>query len=126
MSFVLDSSAILALMWREPGGDKVRRVLAESVASTVIEAELYTKFQDRKVDEADAIRLVETLNLDFVPFSSQQALIAGHLRSPTRHLGLSLGDRCCLALAMDMGATVLTADRAWADLTVGVAIEVIR
>ena len=42
-------------------------------------------------------------------------------------LGLSLGDRICLATAQTMGGLVLTTDQAWRSLCLeGVAIEVIR
>jgi len=44
----------------------------------------------------------------------------------TRHLGLSLGDRCCLALAKELGADVYTAERKWAGLDLGVTVRVIR
>ena len=61
-----------------------------------------------------------------VPFDARQAIIASDLRPSTRHLGLSLGDRACLALANSLGAPVMTADRAWAALDVGISITVIR
>ena len=60
------------------------------------------------------------------PLSAAQASAAGLLRRMTRAQGLSLGDCCCLALALERGARVMTADRAWAGLDLGVEIEVIR
>jgi PIN domain nuclease of toxin-antitoxin system len=65
-------------------------------------------------------------DLDVVPFDHEQSLLAGGLRPLTRHRGLSLGDRACLALAKHLGRPAITADRAWADLDCGVPIEVIR
>jgi ribonuclease VapC len=45
------------------------------------------------------------------------AVFAGWLRPATRTLGLSLGDRGCLALAQaQRGAQVVTADRLWKEL----------
>ena len=44
----------------------------------------------------------------------------------TRALGLSLGDRACLALGLRGGLPVLTADHAWQQLTLGVVVQVIR
>jgi PIN domain nuclease of toxin-antitoxin system len=61
-----------------------------------------------------------------VPLSAEQAKIAGNLAIAGRALGLSLGDRACLALAISTGATAYTADRAWKKLNAGVRIEVIR
>ena len=60
------------------------------------------------------------------PFSVSQAGIAGSLREPTMEFGLSLGDRACLALAIEKGERILTADRIWARLRLGVGIDVIR
>jgi PIN domain nuclease of toxin-antitoxin system len=57
---------------------------------------------------------------------SDEALDSGLLREATRAAGLSLGDRLCLAAARARQARVLTADRSWAGLDVGVEIEVIR
>ena len=41
-------------------------------------------------------------------------------------LGLSLGDRACIALATDRNIPAMTADRDWAGLAVDVSISLIR
>jgi ribonuclease VapC len=41
-------------------------------------------------------------------------------------LGLSLGDRACLSLAIQQKLSVLTADRVWAGLQLGLNIQMIR
>jgi PIN domain nuclease of toxin-antitoxin system len=51
---------------------------------------------------------------------------AGLMRRETRAVGLSLGDRACLALALRRGAVALTADRAWERAGSGAGVEVIR
>lgn len=60
------------------------------------------------------------------PLDEPQAQEAARLRLLTRAAGLSLADRACLALAKSLSLPVLTADRAWAALQVGVVVEVIR
>jgi ribonuclease VapC len=40
--------------------------------------------------------------------------------------GLSLGDRACLALAVNRNAEVFTADKVWEGLDVPVTIHMIR
>lgn len=80
-------------------------------------------------DGYDADRIEEILgeyNVQIVPFDQAQATVAGNMRRSTRHLGLSLGDRACLALALQKGLPVLTADPAWAGVDVGVRIELVR
>ncbi len=69
---------------------------------------------------------VLTTELEVVEFSPEQALIAAQLRPQTRHLGLSLGDRACLALGLERRASVLTADQAWQQLPEPHHVEVIR
>ncbi len=66
------------------------------------------------------------LGLDVVPFDAQHAESMAQLRASTRHLGLSLADRACLALAMERSGTAVTADRAWSKLLDGVRVRVIR
>jgi len=61
-----------------------------------------------------------------VSFDEEQARIAGDLVTQTRHLGLSLGDRACLALGMALKVPVYTTERAWKNVKVGVRIHVIR
>ena len=64
--------------------------------------------------------------LTVVPFGPADAVAAARLRAPTRALGLSLGDRACLAVALRFGTAALTADRAWATLDVGVEVRLLR
>jgi ribonuclease VapC len=60
------------------------------------------------------------------PFTIVDAVLCAKLRPETRHIGLSLGDRACLALAQRLGARALTADQQWTKLNLGIPIEVIR
>ncbi|MDM7324085.1 MAG: hypothetical protein P3W93_003650 [Thermus sp.] len=64
--------------------------------------------------------------LQVLPFTEEDALLSARLRPLTRSLGLSLGDRACLALASRLRLPVLTADATWAELSVGIEVEVIR
>ena len=124
---VLDASALLAYLQREPGYEEVRRVLDASAAiSTVNLAEVYSKVAaaGRQI-EAVAIRL-PALRLRPEPFTEADARTSGALYPATRPLGLSLRDRACLALGLRLHLPVLTADRAWSSLRVGVEIRSIR
>ncbi len=124
---VLDASAVLAVLNREPGSEKLTpEMLSHAAASAVNLAEVHTKLVSRggDPDEAweDALSVVE----DPVPFTLEQARIAGGLVAVTRALGLSLGDRACLALALALKAPVYTTDKSWKNLKLGVRIHVIR
>ena len=126
MSVVLDASALLAYLQDEPGGERVRVVIAHSVMSTVNWAEVIGKARDDGVDTRGLREDLASLGFALEPFSADQADIAGRFREHTRRLGLSLGDRACLALGSDRDETVYTADRIWLDLDLGVRVEAIR
>lgn len=70
-------------------------------------------------------RLTAT-TLEIVPFTAEDAALAASLVPATRRLGLSLGDRACLALALARKIPAVTADRSWSHLQIGVEIRVIR
>lgn len=123
---ILDSSAILAAMLQEEGSSRVDDLIDDSVVLSVNASEVVAKLLDKGLDDQEVRVRYHTLRLDVVPFDENLALTAGLLRSATRHKGLSLGDRACLALAIRENATVVTADRGWADLDIGCQIEVIR
>ena len=126
MSPVLDASVVLAMLWGEPSRVSLLDLARNGCVSTVNYAEVVTKLFDRGFADEGVQAQLEFLRVDLVPFTAAQAAVCGALRPATRHLGLSLGDRCCLALALERGARVMTADRSWAGLDVGVEIQVIR
>jgi ribonuclease VapC len=123
---VVDASAILALMQREPGADIVADAISRGVASAVNLAEVAAKLAERGHSDAQARDRVERLRLDVAEFTVEDAFLAGLLRPLTREAGLSLGDRACLALAQRLGKPAVTADRRWAALNLGIKIELIR
>lgn len=125
-NFVLDASALLALVNQEPGHSIVAKMLPKAVVSAVNLSELVAKLTDRGIPEGEIQEILAELNLQVVPFDEAQGALAGYLRPVTKHQGLSLGDRACLALGLQMHCAVVTADRAWAKLTIGVEIQVIR
>jgi len=124
---VLDASAILAVIHGEAGQEKLTpEMLAKAVASTVNLAEVQTKLVSRRWTPAEAWEDATSPIRETVPFSDEHAKIAGSLVTLTRHLGLSLGDRACLALGIVLRAPVYTADSSWKNLKAGVRIHVIR
>ena len=124
---VLDASALLALLWREPGADRVWSVINDSAISTVNFSEVIAKFAGNRSDESE-IRAMLDLPMQRVDFDEELAYAAGLLLPLTRGAGLSLADRACLALAAKLGVKVLTADRPWSKIAdaVGVEVELIR
>lgn len=123
---VLDASAVLALLNRERGWEMVEAVLADAAIAAPNLAEVLTRLSDAGVPDKEAWNIVALLDLECVAFSAGHAREAARLRAPTRALGLSLGDRACLALARALKRPVYTADKAWGALDVGVYVNVLR
>ncbi len=129
MVSVLDTSALLAALQGEPGQEQVDAALlgGECCMSTVNLAEFAGKCLAGGLADSDLERLLAGFNLTIHAFDCAQALTTGKLRAMTRHLGLSLGDRACLALAIELNATVITADRLWTQVApLGIRIDCIR
>jgi ribonuclease VapC len=123
---VLDASAVLAVMLEERGAEKVRPLLPGAMIGAVNLAEVVAKLQERRVPDEDIDRNIARLGLPVIPFDEAQAMAAGKLRGATKSLGLSLGDRSCLALALARGLPAVTADRGWSALDIGVEVIVAR
>lgn len=123
-SAILDASALLALLLSEPGGEKVRAVLAESGMSEVNFSEVIGHFARNGAIEKDIRLVLDPLPIERHPFDRELAHTTGLLHPLTKSAGLSFGDRACLALAKQLKIRVLTADRAWQNIANAVAIEV--
>lgn len=125
--YVLDASALLALLNEEPGSDHVEKAIEQgSVLGAVNLSEVVSKLSEFDMP-ADVIHeLVDSLGITIVEFDKSLAYNAGLLRKETIQSGLSLGDRACLAVAEHLKLPCLTADKAWATLKLSVEIKLIR
>jgi len=125
--YLLDASAVLAFLGREEGAGKVFRMIEEGDARiTVVNmAEVATKLVDRGMPIADAEYQCRSLGVEIIGMDADIAFAAAALVRQTRPLGLSLGDRICLATAARDSLMAVTADRVWAQVP-GVSVEVIR
>jgi len=123
---VLDASALLALLRREKGYEKVAAVVAVSKVSAVNLAEAGSNLASAGATSVHMQAQLDSLGVDVVPFDEEQAIETARLRPLTRSLGLSLGDRACLALARTLRLPAMTTDRAWSDLNIGIQVALIR
>ncbi|TFF22902.1 PIN domain-containing protein [Jiella endophytica] len=123
---VLDTSALLALIFNEPGSKTVEQSLSDARLSAVSLSEAISKLIDRGFTLDQARATITKLPLAIVAFDTELALIAASFRPATKRLGFSFADRACLALARHSGATALTADRAWGDVDLGVVVTIVR
>lgn len=123
--FVVDASALLAMLQGEPGSDVVATILATAVVSTVNWSEVLQKARGHGVDVTDLEADLSHLGVTFAPFTTSEASVAADVW----HQGgcsLALADRACIATARVRGLPVVTADRAWMTLDLGVEVRSIR
>jgi len=123
---VVDASAILALLNQETGSEEVLRFIGKAAISTVNLSEVIAKLADAGIPEEDIRQILSNLNLEVIDFNEKQALKAGMLRPNTKSIGLSFGDRACLALGIILNQPVLTTDRLWGSINVEVEVRVVR
>ena len=123
---ILDTSAFLAFANRETGAEKVRPILKESVVSAVNASEILQKLVMKNMTLSRAEEYLKRFVCDIPPFDQEQAALTATMHSQTREFGLSLGDRACLALGMQLGLPVMTAEPRWTQLSLGISVEVIR
>jgi ribonuclease VapC len=123
---VLDSSAVLASIQREPGADIVDAALAGAAISVINFAEVVSKLISRGLPDVDAVIAARRFGAALVDVDEDQAAIAGVIHAATRATGISMADAFCLALAKQRGLPALTSDRAWKSLDLGVEVTLIR
>ena len=129
MAFVLDTSAVLALLFKEAGHDLVHDALLEGAAISAVNlAEVVTRLVRDGMSGDQAATAISSLPLDYYQLSEELAVQTGALHAETRRFGLSLGDRACLALARQEQMVALTGDRIWLEAgpAIGVEVRLIR
>lgn len=129
---VLDASALLAYLSDESGAAVIEEHLQTATCMSAVNwGEIVSKTfdQGKNPDQLDVLlkrRGSTGGKIQIYPFILEDARTIGQLRLVTKNLGLSLGDRACLALALRLDIPVLTADRSWMNLTFPLEIKVIR
>lgn len=123
--YVLDASAVLALLNGEPDGDQVEKFLPDSVISAVNASEVLSKLVDAGMPVEEAVESFNLLGIEVLEFTKEHAERSASIHKSTRGIGLSLGDRCCLALGRHTGFKVITADRRWTKAR-GCSVKIIR
>lgn len=123
---VLDASAIIAFLQGEPGDEVVRLALLSGhcVVSAANQAEIIAKSLDRGADPEAIKTILAELAYTVVDIKAEDGMQAGWMRGVSRKIGLSLGDRLCLALAQRLKANILTADRPWLTMAEPLEIDI--
>lgn len=124
---VIDASAMLAVIYDEPGAQDVLDRMDHAVMSSVNYSEVLQKSVAAGRSAETVASLLNRMLTGVIPFDDRMALETAALWTATKHAGLSLADRACLALAAALGGIAVTADRAWADVSIpNASVHVIR
>lgn len=125
ITIVLDASALLALLRAEAGATKVAAMIDQAKISSVNYAEVVSHYAKLGVARSDIDAMLGPLPIAVVAVDRELASDAGMLRPLTIEAGLSLGDRCCLALARRENAPAWTADRQWKAIATATGVKVV-
>jgi PIN domain nuclease of toxin-antitoxin system len=123
---VLDASAVIAFLKGEKGAEAVRAALPGAILSAVNYAEVGSHLASAGLPPTHIAALLGATRVAVEPFDDVQALEVARLRPLTRGLGLSLGDRACLALARLRGLPALTTEQSWTHLDLEIEVRLIR
>ena len=123
---VVDASALLALLLKERGHEKIAERLAGALISSVNFSEVLARLLRQHIAPREAAPRIVELGINVVAFDHEQATIAAEIREHARAAGLGLADCCCLALALQQKLPVLTTDRIWKSLGLEIDIELFR
>lgn len=124
-AFVLDASALIAMLKGEKGGDQVAEAISSARMCMINYAEVISHFVHAGMPPLAVDTMLDPLPIDIVPADRELARIAGHLRGETSPAGLSLGDRFCLSLAIRDGLSAWTSDSEWRKVASAIKAEVV-
>ena len=124
--YVLDSSAVIALVRREHGWEKVQAALEHSVISAVNLTESMTRLIRQGGEPRLVERLLKALDLEVVPWDEELAWAGRDLCPLAWTNGISFADRACLTLARHLGLAAMTADSEWKKPSHGVRVSLFR
>ena len=124
--YVLDSSAVIALVRREQGWERVNAALERSVISAVNLTESMTRLIRQGGEPRLVERLLRALHLEVIPWDEELAWAGRDLCPLAWTNGISFADRACLTLARHLDLAAMTADSEWKKPSHGVKVYLFR
>ena len=115
MSVLLDSSAVLAWVLREPGGAAARDALDDAFMPAPNWSEVLQKSKQLGLDAMAVGARILGLGLIVTSVDAEDAAYAANLWQAAAPL--SLADRFCLAVGERLDVPVWTCDRSWASVS---------
>jgi len=123
---LLDTSAIIALLKKEPGYETLEEVIANSSISIINLSELVSVLTRSGIAENEIDEIIKDIIPEVTPFNEDIAINTGKLIKQTKDFGLSFGDRACIATGIYYNMPVYTTDKVWKDLRTLAKVIVVR
>ncbi len=123
---VMDASALIAFLRVEPGAEVAVKYMLRASMSAVNLSEVLETCVHKELAVNKVLALLKNWRIEIVPFDTEQATIAAEIKWQTGESTLSLAERACLALARSRGIPVLTSNREWSKLDLGIEVIQIR
>lgn len=124
--YLMDSSAVLTILFDELGSNEILKYLGNASISSVNYCEVISKVVQRKACPEISNLQIKSIIENIIPFDEKIALYAGTLINSTKEFGLSLGDRACIATAINHEFEIITTDKIWSKLNLPIKISVMR
>jgi ribonuclease VapC len=122
---LLDSSAVLAWLQQEPGGERVGTLLEEGIVTAANWSEILQKARQHGADPQEVGLMLRSLGLEVIEITRDDGETAAAIWQ--EGTPLSLGDRLCLAVAVRLGVPVVTTDALWEKASIeGAQVELLR
>lgn len=126
LRYIFDASAVLAMLQDEPGSEMAASMLGEGCITSANLSEVISKLVQKNVPDDVIARVMSQLGLPVLDITESIGERAGYLYAQTHRLGLSLGDRLCLAATLETGLKAITADTLWTEVGQGTDVVCIR
>jgi PIN domain nuclease of toxin-antitoxin system len=123
---ILDSSALLALIKKEPGAEIVEKLIGNVIMSSINLSEVAATLLDSDMSVEECQECIEPFIEKIIAFGKEESFSTAALKKLTKHKGLSQGDRACISLGLSTGYPIYTADKVWAQLDLNCIINLIR
>lgn len=126
--FVIDASAVLALMFKENGQNVVLDLFKNPNVRIYISAVNWSEVVQKSLQAELQIEEIKTalleMGLRIAQVTAEDAEYAARIWQLSKVHGLSIADRLCFALGARMKAKIYTADKVWLNLSEPLALSV--
>lgn len=123
---VLDASALLAVMFNERGAEVVAPVLFGATISAVNYSEVFKKAIEKRGTIQETLSFLTRQAIRIVSFDQERAIAAAAILPQSAEHGLSFADRACVALGLELGYRVFTAEERMSKTTLAIDVRLIR